>query len=519
MVLKRFLVGFFILLAFIVKAQNEFITIWKPASTVVQPITVSAPYQASTQQIWFPGIGENYDIYWEEVDYPQHNGSLTNITSTKQVLIDFGTSIAEKNDAKYRVKVSNGNGIFQHIKFGDAQEVQLPDQIFPVWQINGSADKILEIEQWGNITWTTMNSAFSQCKLVQLTAPDIPDLSNVEDASYMFYGAKTFTGASSMQNWDTSRIKKFRFMFAIIFDSINNSLPDQFNPPYFNSWNMSLATDLSFMFAGRGIFNQTLNNWDVSNVTDMKWMFALCPNYNQPMDNWDTSNLEDIRFMFHFDSGFNQSLNNWNTSKITNMAHAIHGCTAFNHSLENWDMTKVTKIDQILKETPNFNQSLASWNLASVNNGAQALMQTGMDCENFSKTLAAWADNPNTANNVDLDIVTPLAYASNAADKRNILISKGWTMSGDTVGNCLLSSSDVKLNKKLSLYPNPAVDDIHIEGLSDIKKYRIFDASGRLVLEGNPNKDMINVGSLPKGNYILQLILKDTTLSSKFIKK
>jgi len=30
---------------------------------------------------------------------------------------------------------------------------------------------------------------------------------------------------------------------------------------------------------------------------------------------------------------------------------------------------------------------------------------------------------------------------------------------------------------------------------------------------------MINVGSLPKGNYILQLILKDKTISSKFIKK
>ncbi|KAA2224116.1 BspA family leucine-rich repeat surface protein [Chryseobacterium sediminis] len=519
MILKKIWVGFFILLIFVAKAQNEFITIWKPASTVIQPITVSAPYQASSQQIWFPGIGENYDIYWEEVGYPQHNGSLTNITSTKQVFIDFGTSIAEKNDAKYRIKVSNGNGVFQQIKFGDVQEVQLPDQIFPVWQINGSADKILEIEQWGNISWTTMESAFSQCKLVQLTATDLPDLSNVEDASYMFYGAKTFTGASSMQNWNTSKIKNFKFMFSIIFDSINTSIPDQFNPPYFNSWNMSSATNLSFMFAGRSIFNQILNNWDVSNVTDMKWMFALCPSYNQPMDNWDTSSLEDIRFMFHFDSGFNQSLNHWNTSKITNMAHAIHGCTAFSHSLENWDMTKVIRIDQILKETPNFNHSLASWNLASVNNGAQALMQTGMDCENFSKTLAGWADNPDTANNVDLDIVTPLSYAFNAADKRNILISKGWTMSGDTIGNCLLSSSDVKLNKKLSLYPNPAVDDIHIEGLSDIKKYRIFDASGRLVLEGNPNRDMINVGSLPKGNYILQLILKDTTLSSKFIKK
>ncbi|MEJ5049861.1 BspA family leucine-rich repeat surface protein [Chryseobacterium culicis] len=519
MVLKKFSTGFFILLLCMVKAQNEFITIWKPASTVIQPITVSAPYQANTQQIWFPGIGENYDIYWEEVGFPQHNGSLTNVTSTKQVFIDFGTSIAEKNDAKYRVKVSNGNGVFQQIKFGDVQEVQLPDQIFPVWQINGSADKVLEIEQWGNIAWNSMNSAFSQCKLIQITATDTPNLNNVKDASYMFYAAKSFTGNSSMQNWDTSNIKNFRFMFALIFDSINTTLPDQFNSPYLNNWDMSSATDLSFMFAGRGIFNQTVNNWNVSNVKDMKWMFALCPSYNQPMDNWDTSSLEDIRFMFHFDPAFNQSLNHWNTSKVTNMAHVIHGCTAFNHPLENWDMTKVTRIDQILKETPNFNQSLASWNLANLNNGSLALAEAGMDCENFSKTLAGWADNPNTANNIDLSSVAPLTYASNAGDKRNILISKGWTMSGDTVGNCLLASSDIRIRKKTLLYPNPAVDDIHIEGLSDIKKYRIFDAAGRLVLEGNPNKDMINVGSLPKGNYILQLVLKDTTLSSKFIKK
>lgn len=519
MIRKKFLPVFLILMVCMIKAQNEFITIWKPASTVTQPITVSAPYQAGDQQIWFPGIGENYDIYWEEVDFPQHNGSLVGVTSTKQVFIDFGMSYGDKDAAKYRVKVSNGNGVFKQIKFGEVQETQLPDQIFPIWQVNGSADKILEIEQWGNIVWTSMNNAFSQCKLVQITATDIPNLSNVEDASYMLYGTKSFTGASSMQNWDTSKIKNFRFMFALIFDTIISSLPDQFNPPYFNSWDMSSATDLSFMFAGRGLFNQTLNNWNVSNVTDMKWMFALCPSYNQPMNNWDTSSLEDIRFMFHFDSAFNQSLDHWNTSKITNMAHAIHGCTAFNHSLENWDMTKVTRIDQILKETPNFNQSLASWNLASVNNGAQAFMQTGMDCENFSKTLAGWADNPNTANNVDLDITAPLKYASNAADKRNILINKGWTMSGDTVGNCLLSSSDIQVRKKFSLYPNPAVDDIHIEGLNDIKSYKIYDAGGRVVQEGNPNKDMINIGPLLKGNYILQLILKDQTISLKFIKK
>ncbi|QXU51067.1 BspA family leucine-rich repeat surface protein [Chryseobacterium sp. D764] len=518
MLLKKISTLFFLILIFMVRAQDEFITIWKPASTALPAVNVDAPYQASPQQIWFPGIGDNYDIYWEEIGYPQHNGSLTNVTSTKQVLIDFGISLSDGNDAKYRVKVSNGNGEFKQIKFGSPQMMTLPEQLFPIWQINGNTDKLLEIEQWGNISWTTMNSAFSLCRLMILTATDSPDLNNVDDASFMFYGTTSFMGASSMQNWETSKIKNFSFMFSLLFDVSPVTITDQFNPPYLDSWNMSSATNLSYMFGNRTVFNQTLNSWDVSKVTDMSWMFGQCLSFNQRLDNWDTSSLEDMHFMFHVIPVFNQQLN-WNTSKVTNMAHVFHGCSTFNQPLENWDMTKVTRIDQILNGASSYNQPLGNWNLASVTIANAALNLAALNCENYSKTLLGWADNPNTANNVALGPVTGFKYASNVADKRDILINKGWIMTGDTVGNCLLSSSDLKLNKKLSLYPNPAVDDIHIEGLKDMKSYKIYDASGRLVKEGNPNNDMINVSSLPKGNYILQLILKEKTISSKFIKK
>ncbi|KAB1230727.1 BspA family leucine-rich repeat surface protein [Chryseobacterium viscerum] len=518
MILKKIPILISLLLVLIVKAQHEFITIWKPASTALPALNVDAPYQATTEQIWFPGIGENYDIYWEEVGYPQHNGTLTDVTSTKQVFIDFGTSIADKDDAKYRVKVTNGSGSFKQIKFGSAQLFAAPEQFIPMWQVNGSADKLLEIEQWGNISWTTMNGAFSLCRLMGLTATDTPKLNNVDDASFMFFGTNSFTGASSMQNWDTSKIKNFSFMFSLLFDSPPVAMTDQFNPPYFDTWNMSSATNLSYMFGNRKVFNQTLNSWDVSNVTDMSWMFGQCLSFNQRLDNWNTSNLEDMHFMFHMIPVFNQQLN-WNTSKVTNMAHIFHGCSSFNQPLENWDMTKVTKIDQILNTASSFNQPLGNWNLASLINGNSAFTMSGINCENYSKTLLGWADNPNTANNVSLGSLIGIKYASNVSDKRDILINKGWILGGDAVGSCLLSSSDLKLNKKPLLYPNPAVDDIHIEGLSDIKNYKIYDASGRLVKEGNPNNEMINVSSLPKGNYMIQLIMKEKTVSSKFIKK
>ncbi|MFZ4929681.1 BspA family leucine-rich repeat surface protein [Chryseobacterium sp. Mn2064] len=515
---KRISILIFIVSSLFVKAQNEFITIWKPDSNVIPTLNVNAPFQASSQQIWFPGIGENYTITWEEVGYPQHNGILDNVTSTKQVLIDFGTSFNDGSAATYRVRASNGNGVFRQIQFGEVQLFPGPEQYIPIWQINGSADKILEIEQWGNITWKTMKSAFSNCKLIQITATDAPILSGVKDASFMFYGTRSLTGASSMQYWNTSTIENFSYMFSLLSDPAPSTLPDQFNSPYINSWDMSSATDLCSMLAGRVIFNQSLDNWNVSKVKDMSWMFAQCLSYNQRMDNWDTSSLEDMHFMFHVIPVFNQPLN-WNTSKVTNMAHVFHGCKAFNQSLEHWDTTQVTRMDQFLNDATSFNQPLGNWNLASLGDANAGLYGSAISCENYSKTLAAWADNPNTANNVSFGAVTPLKYAPNVTDKRDILLNKGWVLAGDVPGSCFLSVSEAHSNKKISLYPNPAVDDIHIEGLADIKSYKIYDASGRLVKEGNPNRDIININNLPKGDYILQLIIKDTIISSKFIKK
>ncbi|MFP3507722.1 BspA family leucine-rich repeat surface protein, partial [Burkholderia sp. SIMBA_062] len=75
------------------------------------------------------------------------------------------------------------------------------------------ADKIIEIEQWGNIQWTSMKSAFSQCGLLDITATDSPDLSNVIDATLMFYNAFSLLANNSMENWDTSHIKIFKYMF------------------------------------------------------------------------------------------------------------------------------------------------------------------------------------------------------------------------------------------------------------------------------------------------------------------
>lgn len=517
--MKKLLLFFsFILLFQMTKAQNEFVTIWKPGQIITPVVSVDAPYQANANQIWFPGNGDNYTIEWEEVGYPLHNGTMTNVTSTNQVLIDFGTSSGDTSSATYRVKVSNGNGIFRQIKFGTAQLFPVAEQLFPIWQMFGSADKLTEIEQWGNIAWISMNSAFTNCKAMQLTATDSPNLNNVTDLSFMFYGTPQFTGASSMQNWNTSQIQNFRFMFSCLTDV--STIPHQFNSPHIGNWNTSSATNMSYMLAGRPVFNQSVNNWDVSNVTDMSWMFGQCMSFNQRLDNWDTSSLQDMHFMFHMIPVFNQSLNMWNTSNVTDMAHVFHGCVAFNQNLNSWDVSNVTRVNTFLNGASSYNQSFDAWNLNSLTDASGMLTLTAIDCNNYSKTLAGWADNPNTPNNIDLQTVAPAQYASNVVSKRNILINnKNWNITGDSVGSCFLANSEIKPVRNGSIYPNPAKDNIYTDHLHDAEKYRIIDASGRLIKEGKISGEMINISSLSKGNYILQIVTKDKIQTFKFIKE
>ncbi|MDQ0593271.1 surface protein [Chryseobacterium ginsenosidimutans] len=512
---KLFVLTLFFILQ-ITKAQNDFITTWQPGLTTTT--TVDAPYAATSDQIWFPGIGENYSINWEEVGFPAHSGTMNNVTSTKQVLIDFGTPLNPGGSAaaKYKVKVRNGSGTFKQIRFGEATLVNLGEMILPIWEAFGSSDKILEIEQWGDISWLSMNGAFATCRLLKLTATDIPNLNNVTDASFMFSNTPSFNGAPSMQNWDTSHIINFGSMFSRLGD--NTLFTDVFNPPYFNSWDMSSAQDISYMFAGRGLFNQDLNAWNTSNVKNMAWTFGST-RFNERINNWDTSNVTNMEGMFHYNTYFDQPIGNWNTSKVTLMGHMLHGCTSFNQPIESWNVSKVTSMGLMLSGDLTFNQSLGNWNLAALTNGSNMLFQTVLNCENYSKTLSGWADNPNTANNIALGLLSSLQYASNAVIKRDMLLSKGWLFSGDTQGSCFLSTSDNSLKKSGGIYPNPATDNIHTDLIHDAIDYKILDTSGRMVMSGKLNQDTITISSLSKGNYILQIVSKDKIQNFKFIKK
>lgn len=561
---KKLLPFLFLVVSFhFIKAQNEFTTIWK-----VGPLgdpTVQAPYQAANNQIWFPGIGQNFTIAWEEVGYPQHNAVLANITSSKQVLIDFGTALNPiPSETKYRVKVSNGNGIFQQIRFGQST-ISPITQDAPSFYNLGSADKLLEVEHWGNIQWTTMLSAFVGCNSLKITATDIPDFSNTTDLSYMFYNVPNLIVSPSFSTWNTSTIKNFQAMFGYSYQQVindtfdaplnwNTSSGENFSYMFYerrafnqdiSNWNMINAINLKHMFSKTTVFNQSLNAWNVSNVTNMSNMFFYSF-YNQPLNNWTTTSVIDMSLMFS-GSKFNQPLSNWNTSSVIDMSHMFSAskfnqpidswnisnvttirsmfmdANFFNQSLASWNTTKLVTINHTFAGADSFNQNLASWNLNSLTDAMYSIGASGIDCINYSNTIVGWANNPNTPNNIAFMALPYIKYSPDIIPQRNLLISKGWLMMGDTLGTCQiirenLSTSENSLSN-ISIYPNPAQDIIYIKNLPDAKSFIITDLSGRIISKGNFQNEHINISSLIKGNYVLQIIAKDKIHTFKFIKK
>lgn len=329
-------------------AQNEFVTLWQPS--------ISSAGSSNTQ-ILFPGIGNNYTIYWEEVGNPSHNGTINNITLPENYvkLIDFGAGLS--NNSQYVVKASNGNGSFSHF--------------------NGNGNKkLLEVKQWGNIKWTTMYSAFSGCANMDVTATDSPNLSGVNTFYAMFYECTNLKGNSSFNLWNTSTVTNMSAMFI---------RAKNFNAPIGN-WNTSNVTTMSGMFNEANKFNQDIGDWNTSNVTNMGGMFTYAFEFDQNIGRWNTSNVFTMSSMFFEATHFNQDIGNWNTSKVIYADGMFYGATQFNQNIGNWNISKISDLSSMFCKATHFNQDIGNWNTSNVTK----LDGMFSEATNFNQNIGNW---------------------------------------------------------------------------------------------------------------------------------
>ncbi|WP_271767119.1 BspA family leucine-rich repeat surface protein [Aquimarina algiphila] len=277
--MKHFYITLFFIVSFFTTsfAQNEFITTWE-TTTADESITIPTT-----------GSGYNYTVDWG--DGTIETGFTGNATH-EYAVADI-----------YTVKIT---GDFPRIYFNN----------------NADSDKILTVEQWGNIAWTSMENAFNDCKKLRIKATDAPDLSRVTNLRNAFRACQAFRD-EDFSNWDVSNVTNMPFVF----------------------------------FASS--FNGDVSTWDVGSVTNFISTFAISP-FNQNISNWNigerVTGTINMGGMFLRGRQFNQNLGSWDISKVSNMNNMFSQSSL---STTNYDATLIGWATQDPGETIPSNISIS----------------------------------------------------------------------------------------------------------------------------------------------------------------
>nr|WP_321411038.1 BspA family leucine-rich repeat surface protein [uncultured Allomuricauda sp.] len=289
------------------------------------------------------------------------------------------------------------------------------------------AEKLVSIEQWGNIAWQSFHYAFFECENMTYKANDAPNLSKVTSVNGMFRSASSFNG--DISSWNTSSVTDMGGMFSDA-SSFNGDI---------SGWDTSSVTNMKYMFQGATTFNQDLSDWDTSSVEGMRSMFYEATTFNQDLSDWDTSSVEGMRSMFNGATTFNQDLSDWDTSKVTDMRDMFSGATSFNGDLSGWDTSSVTNMSYMFFGATSFDQNLGSWDISNVFDMEDMLRSSGLNPQNYDKTLTGWYVVDPDEMQLPQGLVLGAQGVTYCSDLiRNTLINQyGWTIEdGGLDPNC-----------------------------------------------------------------------------------
>ncbi|MBM1104737.1 BspA family leucine-rich repeat surface protein [Aurantibacter crassamenti] len=368
-----------------------------------------------------PSVSRPFITTWETTTANETITIPTSPFSTYDYTIDWGDGIIDTSVAGDITHTFNTPGI-QTISITGA---------FPQIHFNGTAvdrDKIVTIEQWGDIEWQALTQAFKGCSNLNITNPaiDTPDLSNVTDISEAFADATSFNG--DITQWNVSTVTNMVSLFqrASVF---NQDIGD---------WDVSNVELMHRVFEAATVFNQDIGDWNVSSVTYMPIMFAGATNFNQDISNWNVSQVVDMNTMFAYTENFNQDIGNWNVTNVTNMNQMFLGATAFNQDLsfkaglgipsgDAWNTSNVTRMIVMFSGATSFDQDISSWNVSNVTHANSMFFGVTLSTANYDALLIGW-NSQNLQSGVEFSGGNS-QYCGGATARANMIASDSWTIS------------------------------------------------------------------------------------------
>lgn len=322
------------------------------------------------------------------------NSNSTSITIPTNSGFTYNYDIDWNNDGVFDTLGVTGNITHDYTTAGTYTvkiKGTFPNLYFP--SSSGDNNKLVSIDQWGTQQWESMKQMFFKCENFEILAIDTPDLSMVTDMTYMFGRAENFN--NDISHWDVSSVE----IMIGVFSSASS-----FNQPL-NTWDVSAVTNMENLFNNATVFNQSLSTWQTDSVDQMSGVFYNAEAFNQDISSWEVGNVTEMEDMFSGAESFNQPLNTWDVSKVTEMHAIFRDAVVFNQDLNNWDVSSVVETSAAFDGAIAFNGDISSWNVGNV----EYMQEMFEGATVFNQDISGW----------DVSSATTMTYMFMNADSFN----------------------------------------------------------------------------------------------------
>ena len=176
------------------------------------------------------------------------------------------------------------------------------------------------------------------------------------------------------------------------------------------------------------------------------------------------------------------NISNWNVSQVTDMSGLFRD-TSFNDDISAWDVSSVTDMSGMFAFASAFNQDIGSWEVGNVE-GMDVMFYSASA---FNQDISNWCVTNIASEPSDFSTDSPLSESNKPV----------W-------GTCPTAGVDDQSQLDISIYPNPTLDMVYIEGNYTQLKVVVYDILGKQVMKESISNS-IDISHLDNGIYILQL--------------
>ena len=341
------------------------------------------------------GTVDSDTISWTTVVEVTSGPTVANLIASRatlQAAFDFGTAVPSTVGIKWGQQANLSDATDNDITLGADSTVQLSltglsaetDYYFTAYAENAGGTAYgdtLAFTTKVALTDANIHSAVNAWVADSTSAESTYghisdwDVSLVTNISWLFTNKSNFN--SDISGWDVSGVTEMNGTFMNTED---------FNQPI-GDWDVGAVTSMSNMFYNAVGFNQPLENWDVGGVANFREMFAFASTFNQDLNSWDVSSATEMERMFSYAKKFNGAVGDWETGMVQDMSYMFERCDSLNQFLNSWDVSAVTDMSFMFNKAVSFDQDLDNWDVSLVKN----MNSMFRSAENFNGDISNWS--------------------------------------------------------------------------------------------------------------------------------